>query len=267
VTTAFDARPQGIVVVAGSSFMPFALAATLTIVSAALLFEVYWAGLVFSVVSVPLVIRWLWPSRDERDFAGAGRSLDDADLPVHATGTASTAWWGMVLTLVALAATLALLVYSYFYLAYAGPDRASVEPPPSGLALASVAVLLTSVVPLLRALGAIRRGEGFALRGGLATALGLGLAYVAIAALDLLGQGLEPARRASDAMFATFAAYQILIAVIGLAAIAFVLAQAWLGFFDRRRHVAIENVALLWSFVAVSGAVTVATLYLSPHLL
>jgi hypothetical protein len=42
--------------------------------------------------------------------------------------------------------------------------------------------------------------------------------------------------------------------------------QAWLGYFDRRRHGAVENVVLLWSFIVTSGVVTMATLHLSPYL-
>jgi heme/copper-type cytochrome/quinol oxidase subunit 3 len=128
-------------------------------------------------------------------------------------------------------------------------------------------VLFASAAPSLMALRAIRRGDGARLRGGLSVGAVLGTAYVVLAVLDLFGQGLDPVGRAQDAMFATLAAYQIALALVGVASMAFVLVQAWLGYFDRRRHGAVENVVLLWSFIVASGAVTVATLHLSPYLL
>lgn len=57
------------------------------------------------------------------------------------------------------------------------------------------------------------------------------------------------------------------LAAVGIAALLFVLVQGWLGYFDRRRHGAVENVALLWSFVVVSGVTVVATLHLSRYVL
>jgi cytochrome c oxidase subunit I+III len=267
VTTTFESRPHAIVVLAGSSYVPFALATTLTLASAALLFEIYPVAVATGVVSIPLVFRWLWPSREERALVGAGRTLGDADLPAHTTGTASTGWWGMVLTIVALAATLVLLVYSHLYLVYAGPSPDEVHRPHLALAVAGVAVLLASAVPPILALRAVRRGDLSAVRSGLGLGLVLGAAYVLVATLDLLGQGLAPVARAYDAMFATVAGYQIALAVVGAAAIAFVLVQAWLGHFGRSRHGAVENVVLLWSFVVVSGVAIVATLHLSPYLL
>jgi cytochrome c oxidase subunit I+III len=267
VTTTFEARPHAIVVLAGASYLPFALAATLTLASAALLFEVYPLAAATGAISIPLILRWLWPSREERDLAGAGSTLGDADLPAHTTGTASTGWWCTVLTLVALTATLVLLVYSHLYLQYAGPQATDVRRPDGTFALAGVAALLASAVPPIFALRAVRRGDAGGLRAGLGLALVVGIAYVLVAALDLLAQGLDPVARAYDAMFATVAGYQIALAVVGLAALAFVLVQSWLGFFDRRRHGAVENVVLLWSFVVVSGMTVVATLHLSPYLL
>jgi cytochrome c oxidase subunit I+III len=267
VTTTFEARPHAVVVLAGSSYMPMALAVTLTLASAALLFEIYAVAVVSGVASVPLVVRWLWPSREERELAGAGRTLGDADLPAHTTGTASTGWWGTVLTIVALGATLVLLVYSHLYLMFASPTAVNVPAPDHALAAVALFVLFASAAPLLLALRAVRRGDVAGVRVGLIVGAALGAAYVVLAGLDLLGQGLAPVARAYDAMFATVAGYQIGLAAVGVAAILFAAVQAWLGYFDRRRHGAVENVVLLWSFVVTSGAVTAAALHLAPYLL
>jgi cytochrome c oxidase subunit I+III len=267
ITTTFEARPHAIVVLAGSSYMPFALATTLTLASAALLFEIYGVALVTGLLSIPLVLRWLWPSREERELAGAGRTLGEPNLPAHTHGTASTGWWGTVLTIVALAATLVLLVYSHLYLMYAGTSTEDVAPPQHGVAIAGVAVLLASIVPTLVALRAVRRGNARGLCLGLGLALALGAVYAIVSALDLLGQALAPTERAYDAMFATVAGYQIALAAVGVAALAFVLAQALRGHFGRHRYGAVENVVLLWWFIALSGVTVAAVLHVSPYLL
>ncbi|MBI4345719.1 MAG: hypothetical protein HY553_02620 [Elusimicrobia bacterium] len=267
VVTMFDARPQSNAILADDSYVPFLLAVTMTIVSAALLVEIYLVALVVSVVSVPLVLRWLWPTREERELATAGATLGGADLPVFTTGTAALGWWAMALTIVALGVSLALAVFSYLYLVYAGPDVLPVRTPPLGRAMASVATALAAVAAAYWALRAIRRGDQGRLRLGLATTLVVGAASVGVLAVDVLSLGLAPRDNAYEAIFATLAWYQVVLAVVSLTAVAFVLVQAWLGFFNDRRHVAVENVALLWAFTAASAAITVGTLYVSPYLL
>ena len=43
--------------------------------------------------------------------------------------------------------------------------------------------------------------------------------------------------------------------------------QAWLGYFNRWRFAAVENLALYWSFSALAWLVVLAVVYLSPRLL
>jgi cytochrome c oxidase subunit I+III len=267
VTSAIEGRVQGVAVLAGDSIAPFALAVTFTIVSAALLFEIYAVALVFTLASIPPLVRWLWPSRAQRELPGAGASLGSPDLDAYANGAASTSWWAMLLTLASLGATHALALFSYFYLAYANPLAAAVRVP-SPVAAAFAVVLLASAAGASRvALARIRGGD----RSGLLVALGAsvvaGLAAGAVLARDLLALGLRPIESANDAMFATLAWYQVALVVTALVVSGFVGAQAFARHFDERRHVAVENVLLLWLFVAGSAALTVLALYVSPHLL
>lgn len=267
VTTAIDGRPQGIQVVAGDSIAPFALALSFTIVSAALLFEVYAAALIAAVASVPPLVRWLWPSRAERLLAGAGRTVGEPDLDAHATGSASPAWWAMLLTLASLGATHALALFSSFYLAYAGPVPGPVRAPEVVGAAIAVMLLAVAAMAARAALARVRRGDRAGLLAALGAAAAAGAAGAAVLGRDLLGLGLHPLEVANDAMFATLGWYQVALVATSIAATAFVGAQAWAGHFDRRRHVAVENLLLLWLFAAGSAALTVAALYVSPHLL
>jgi heme/copper-type cytochrome/quinol oxidase subunit 3 len=43
--------------------------------------------------------------------------------------------------------------------------------------------------------------------------------------------------------------------------------RAWLGHFDARRNLAVQNVAMYWHFVDAVWIFIFSSLYLSPHLL
>jgi cytochrome c oxidase subunit I+III len=267
ITTVFDARPQAITVLAGPSYVPLAFGITATIVSAALLFEIYWIAVLFSLVSAPLVVVWLWPTREEREYAGVGATLEGAALPVHTTGSAATGWWGMVLGLLALGAALAMTVFSYFYLIYAGPERPAVVSPPLGTALASTLLAIASATAAFFAHRAIALGRQAGLRAWLAASLALGLAAAALFGIDLSRLALAPRDSAYEAMFVTFAGYQILVLLTAACGSLFVLVQSGFGHFTRERRLAVQNLAVLVGFAALSHVVTIATLYLSPYVL
>jgi len=55
--------------------------------------------------------------------------------------------------------------------------------------------------------------------------------------------------------------------MIGLLISAFTQAQAWLGYFNRWRHLAVQNLANYWTFSVVHWLVVAAVLYASPYLL
>ena len=41
--------------------------------------------------------------------------------------------------------------------------------------------------------------------------------------------------------------------------------QAWLGYFNRWRHLAVENLANYWLFTAANWLVLVVVLYVTPY--
>jgi cytochrome c oxidase subunit I+III len=266
VTTMFDARAQAIAVVAGPSYIPLALGVTMTIVSAALLFDAYWLAVIFSLASVPLVVKWLWPSREERAYPNVGATLGGAALTPFATGPAAIGWWGMALGLVALGASLAMTVFSYFYLVYAGPERPELLRPPLAVAGGSLALATVGAIGALRADVAIAGGRQRSLRSWLAVSIVGAMGSAATLAWDITTLGLAPRESAYEAMFVTFAGYQVILMLAVVAAGLFVGAQAMLSFFTRERRVAVQNLALLASFGALSHLVTFGTLYLSPYL-
>ena len=47
----------------------------------------------------------------------------------------------------------------------------------------------------------------------------------------------------------------------------FTQAQAWMGYFNRWRHLAVQNLAHYWTFTAVHRLVVAAVVYMSPYVL
>jgi cytochrome c oxidase subunit I+III len=266
VTSTFDAHPQAIQVLAGLSYVPLALGVTLTVVSAALLFELYAIAVIFTVLSAPLVVAWLWPSREEREYPNVGATLDGADLPVHTTGTAALGWWGMVFGLVAVAAGHLIAIFSFVYLVYAGPAPVEQVRAPFGPAGVTTALAVTAAMAAARASRAIRDGEQARLRIWLFAVVTLFAAAATILVLDLLSLGLRPQTSAYDAIFVTLAGYQIGLVTTAAAGALLILAQAIAGHFTRARRLGVQNVAVLAAFAAGSHVVTVVLLYVLPWL-
>jgi cytochrome c oxidase subunit I+III len=267
VTSSLEARPQAICVVAGPSYAPFLLAAAVTAVSVALIFDLYVAGAVALVLCVPLAAWWMWPCRAERALRGAGRTLGSPDLPAHARGTPSIGWWGMVISLGALAITLGLFVFSYFYLMYGGPEPVTVPLRPLGLPVLAGATLVASAISVQRADRAILRERRSSTTAFLAAGIAATVAYLILQTADLLGAPMGPQSTAYGAILWCFWGFQLVLAGAAVLTGAYVLLQHLLGYFDARRNQALQNTALLWWSVAASGVVTMLTLSMSPYLL
>ncbi len=265
--TSLDARPESIVRLAGPSIWPFAAAVAVTVVSVGLLANLYVLSAAAGVAAVVFVCLWLWPSPEERTLAGVGATLGSPDLPVHTLGPASTSLWAMVLTIAALAATLAYVIFSYFYLRFGGTDWPPGGAAAPGLAAPAIAsaLLVASVLAVRLGEVGIGRGAQRRLLAGLGLAFALGLGFLAVQVWDYLHLGLAPRAHAYAAIFTALAGFHAALSLAGLGIIGFVAARAWRGHFDARRRLAVQNAALYWYFVAASWVATAATLYLAPR--
>ncbi|MBI4496433.1 MAG: cbb3-type cytochrome c oxidase subunit I [Chloroflexi bacterium] len=268
-TTLLEARPESIVCIAGPSIWPFAAGVAVSVAAFALLFDLYLITALSVLVSIVFGILWMWPAEERRRFEGAGATLGNPALPISTSGPASSDWWAMALTVLALAVTHLYFLFSYFYLLYDAPAW-----PPPGIALpglllptASTVVLLASIAPMALAGRSIRRGDQGRLRVGLAAAFVLGALFLAMQGYAFWQTGLDPRATSYSAIFSTVGWAHLAMAAAGLFLSALVQVQAWLGYFNQRRFVAVENIALYWYFVVAAWLATFATLYLTPYLL
>jgi cytochrome c oxidase subunit 3 len=188
--------------------------------------------------------------------------------PRPLTGSRSSAWWGM-LALIGTEATLfVLLLFSYFYLRWDAQRWPPEGTPLPGLKLIipATVLLLGSSGPVVWAEAGIRKGKQATLRAGLIVAWLMAACFMALELYEWTQLPFGPQSNQYTSLFFTITGLHMAHVTIALAMNAYVLLRAWLGHFDARHHLAIENVGLYWHFVDVVWVFVFATVYLSPYI-
>jgi len=284
VTSVLTAEPQAIVRLSGPSIWPLLAAIALTLNFVATLFDLYWLLALSSVGTVVSVIAWLWPSKEERER----RLVKDADaplpdgprpdsgpddigtlhgLPVYTSGTSAPGWWTMIHVILIIGVSTACLVMSYLFLGMGAVAWPPAEYPPPTILLPTLtaAALLAGGLTMRWAEARIRAGAQGHLRLGLAVATALCLLALGLLVTDLLRSGISPSRHAYESAVATLLGYEAALLVGGLIILGVVQVQAWLGYFDARRFLAIQNVMNYYAATAANWVVVMFVVHLSPY--
>jgi heme/copper-type cytochrome/quinol oxidase subunit 3 len=173
----------------------------------------------------------------------------------------------MVLLIVTEATLFTLLIFSYFFLRYQAKQW-----PPAGIAkpellrpiIASV-ILLSSSLPVIWAEHRIKHDDQFGLRAGFAAAFVLGAIFLGFQIYEYAHAGFGLQTHAYTSAFFTITGVHGAHVIGGLTMISVILFRAWRGDFDRRRHLAVQNVALYWHFVDLVWIAVFSSLYLSVY--
>ncbi len=214
----------------------------------------------------------LVPDATAREAGLEPTGRDGELLPAHATGPTAFAWWGMVWLILTEAALFAVVLLSYWFLRF----RSGPEWPPDGIArpelalpLVMTAILWSSSLPVHLADRGIRAGNQRRLRLGLLAGWVLGATFITLQVVLEYPRVLEefsPRTNAYGSLFFTITGLHGAHVVVGLLISVWVQARAWLGAFDERRHVSVQNFTMYWHFVDVVWLFVLFTIYLSPHL-
>jgi cytochrome c oxidase subunit I+III len=266
-TTLLDAVPDYIVVFAGPSLWPLALASGLAMFFVGTLMKLWILAALSVPVSIIALAAWNWPQREE------GRGVPAADdeaargFPVDVSDARSTGWWGMMLLLICHAVIFGSFLIAYFYLAGNNPVW-----PPNGVPLPqpmlAIGAFVLAVVAAVAARVAVRgvvRGNQGRLLLGLGIAVVLGLAALALAVVEIMQQpfGLSDSAYASSVLVILgLMALQTAVAVIFALIVFF---WAWRGYYTEGRYLAVRNVSLYWIYVAAAWLVTLLAIYGSPY--
>ena len=75
-----------------------------------------------------------------------------------------------------------------------------------------------------------------------------------------------PRTNAYGSLFFAITGFHGMHVMVGLLLILFVQVRAWLGHFDRTRHLHVQTTAMYWHFVDAVWVVIMLSLYIGPHL-
>jgi len=270
VTSLAEALPEGVLRMAAASRLPLVAAAGLATIFAGELFSVHTVAVIGLVVMIIAIWLWMWPPAVEREFKlGDLGGPTVHGLPVYLSGSRAPGWWGMLLVLLTLAVGTACCIFAYFYFRAGSTDGPppGIQPPDLTLPVVRTILFTVSLLPAWCALWSIRRGHQLQLQLSLGLTAALGAAFVALMIAEIGQWDPNLQWNAYGSAFYLLQAIQLVIVLGGLLISLFTQAQAWLGYFNRWRHLAVQNLANYWTFAVVHWLIVAAVLYASPYLL
>jgi heme/copper-type cytochrome/quinol oxidase subunit 3 len=194
-----------------------------------------------------------------------------AQLDTSAGDGRTTAWWGMVMTILTEGTLFVLLLFVYFYL-YSLADRwplSDIEPPELVVVSIRTALLFASSATMSIADRAIRRGRIGLTKAMLATTFLLGALFLAghVEEMIRLPEEYTWATNAYGSLFYVIVNFHGAHLLVGLLFIAFTYLGLHRGVYTADHHGGLLLTGMYWHFVDVVWVFVFPTLYLVPHLL
>jgi heme/copper-type cytochrome/quinol oxidase subunit 3 len=266
ITSVLDAKPEQVLRVSGTSYVPIVSAVMLAGVFVALTFKWWTVTAAFSVASLAAFICWLWtgtaeiPEKPEKD-AGLGLTL-----PLYMSGSASVGWWGMFITMVGDSTAFASLVFGYFFYWTIHADfTAGAEGPDVFWPMIATGLFVAAWMLMLLA-----RGFNSASRVGLfrASLIASSAVNIAAAAAGLAGPWLtemDPTAHVYPAIVWVLVLWVAAHAAVGTIMQLYCLARSFAGRLTATHDMDIRNVVLFWHFLTLTAAITFVVIGLFPE--
>jgi cytochrome c oxidase subunit I+III len=115
VTSPIDARPEYLLRLPGSSWLPVLAGVGTAVFFLALTVKWMIVATAGALVALGSILKWLW----ESDPAPSGKLFDiggGVNLPDYMSGSRSHSWWSMVVLMLVDGSIFACLIFSFFYL-------------------------------------------------------------------------------------------------------------------------------------------------------
>ncbi len=188
--------------------------------------------------------------------------------PEPLAGEHATAWWGMVALIATEGTLFVMLVFAYFYLRWQSTTwpQDGIAKPSFDYIIPATILLLGSSGPVVWAERSIHRNRQTALRAGFAIAWVMAIAFMALELWEWAHLGYGPTKDAYASLFFTITGLHLAHLTVALLMSIYIQARAWLGHFDSKHYLAVENVSLYWHFVDAVWVVVFSTLYISPFI-
>ena len=268
VTSVNDAEPEEVIRVAGPSIWPFVTACGTVLFFIGEMVHNTVLLVVAAVVIVAAVILWNRPEPVPITEAEEEAFEQAHGVAVRTGGSKTLAAWGMGLSLLVAGIVFATLLLSYFYLRVENETwpPPGVTAPAAGWAVLSTAFVIFAAIANRYALSAVRADEQGALRRGLVTAIALSSVAAVLQVFDFVRLTFSATGHAYGSIFYTLGGFVIAMVAIGTVINAVVAYQAWRNRFSARRHAPIVNAARFATAAAVTWAIGMTVLYLTPRL-
>ncbi len=268
-TDILTAAPEAVYRLAGPTYVPLFAALGLTVLMLGILGGWYTVALGGTAFTVAALGVWLWPNEMTLRTLRESDIGQRAGLPLFATGTRSTAWWGAVWLLVILATAFGVLFYSYYYIRLFATVWPQGDLPLPGLALPPIAyaLLVGSALPIYWATRSFHRGERSQTLASLAASLFLGVVFIVWLVYELASLEYAMQDNAYASLFYVISAALGLLVLTALPIGACAFLRMRREHEDRKGFMALQMqiTALFWFFTAAMGAIVFFVLYLSPH--
>jgi cytochrome c oxidase subunit III len=190
-------------------------------------------------------------------------------LPRVVEGHGETVWWGMILLITIETTVFASLIMTYFYLRAGAPDwpMGGIDKPDLLLPTVNTVVLLVSMLPVMWADRASRRGKRRDVLAGKLTGQALLVVFMGLKVVEYAGYDYDWATNAYGSVVWAITGFHFAHVVALLVKAGVIVALAARGFFGEERYVGVQVNALYWYFVAGIWIPLYATLYLSHYVL
>ena len=276
VTSVIDAAPQGIWHLTGPSYVPILTALGVTLVALGPIVSSYWLSGIGAALAVVSLVRWLWPTVEDRERVLAERQREDyedaPDLPAYAKrlegqSTSEPGLWGVSFFLVSAAIVYATVFFAYFYLRLYSDawPQGGISLPELALPAATGVLLLLSAWPAFAATRAIRRGNTRGLSNWLGVSVMLGAGFLGLHIWNVARAGFVPALNGYATVFHAIAGLVTLMTVLALGIQFAVWLRSLRGHFDSQYDGAAQHAGLVWWFTVAANVLAYGVLYLGPR--
>ncbi|MFZ3582805.1 cytochrome c oxidase subunit I [Loktanella sp. DJP18] len=264
VTSVLDAEPMHIQRVTGPAYITMLAAAFTGGAFILPTFHIYVPAIICATLAVVCVLYWLWTSTAQIPEAPTGDVGLGLTLPRYASGPDAPGWWAVWITMLGDATAFSSLVFGFFFYWTASdnfPPQGATHA--SGAMVAGFAILLALSWLATRVARGVHRGGNVAL-ARILMAAGIVLTLTAGVAVYGAVSALRPTEHVYPALICGLAVWlgaHLLLGVIGQG---YCLARSFAGRMTPLYDADIQNVTLLWHFIALQALVTAAVIGLLP---
>jgi cytochrome c oxidase subunit I+III len=271
ITDAADAHPQAIQYLPGPTYVPLWTAIGTTVAAVGILSRGYIVAAFGCLFVAMAVIVWSRPPKKLLKLLEESELPEKTGIPVLASGTLATCWWGMLGFITIAASGFAALFYSYFYIRLFSPQwpQSGIARPELWLALLAYGALALSSLLQPAALSSYRSQKQDVTRIRLGGSFLFGVLFLGLQFWEWWRLDFVPQTNAYASLVYVMSGALVLAVLIGLAMN--LMAQRRLfgeGTTNRVGLVLLLEMASLYAyFTGIVGVLVFATLYLSPYLL